>query len=436
MELRVELIANFNGIKAEQWEQAYGESLQLIAQFPSPLERLAHQDIGGRTLCVYSDDIRQLAGTGAEWWSIAGDKISGKHAEDFHLYRSVNHYVAGGAGIRDEDILFHAARRLTTNDRSVEPVRIFDGNTEGYPYHLAILAVGILLESRFPTKVHLSGDINRALVDKLLPWINTVLDNPVSPPICIDSNRLFGRLSEIYNDRTVACSAFMSIIRGSFKEALAELLSCENKEFVMSYCRRQLHRCAGLKERAAVTLLRNILDCTQDLPQLIELVQQVKRDKVEGSESAADFQLVTLLDALMCLYITLPKEDREPVRTLAPTARVVLTGGAKQTFARSLGILEGPTFDVDFYLPSASLLAIFEHYEPENRSVFEAAINAGNAMQNKQLNIARDTIKELLDAGSARAPRQWNTVEDHEESSLPVEEFLRREVHAQVEVVP
>lgn len=36
MDLRVKLIANFNGINAEQWEQAYGESLQLIAQFPSP----------------------------------------------------------------------------------------------------------------------------------------------------------------------------------------------------------------------------------------------------------------------------------------------------------------------------------------------------------------------------------------------------------------
>lgn len=59
-----------------------------------------------------------------------------------------------------------------------------------------VLAVAILLESRFPQQAFLFGDIERFQVEQMVQWVNAILPTPVVEPICFAGERLYLKTPE------------------------------------------------------------------------------------------------------------------------------------------------------------------------------------------------------------------------------------------------
>lgn len=197
MGVHIYLLAKREDFPPELWERTYNESLVLLENFPARLMRSYTEEFGGEKRYVYASEIVRKRGTSDEHWIVSGDMTSLQRAEAFELYRHHARQFPGD----------HFIRR-PANDRDVlwaEPgdgLDYFHGNgtvlwnskTQGCPYHLALLAVGMLVESRCPRAACVIGDIDRHDAEQVALWANALLEEPIDLPVCVDPDRLYRRL--------------------------------------------------------------------------------------------------------------------------------------------------------------------------------------------------------------------------------------------------
>ena len=145
MGIYVRLEVNPSRITAKQWEDFYQESLILVQRFPVPLMRLMKQETPLGTRLVWTGAIVQRQGMPDEHWVVSGDLETNLRAETFRLYRLFERQFHRRLKLADKDVLWRIDEYGSSNGDEV-----FGNKTQGYPYHLAILAVAILAESRFP----------------------------------------------------------------------------------------------------------------------------------------------------------------------------------------------------------------------------------------------------------------------------------------------
>jgi hypothetical protein len=70
-------------------------------------------------------------------------------------------------------------------DHVVEgPLAIWSNGTSGAPYTLAVLALGILLENRFPDKCFMWGEYSDEQVEQMRIWVSAVLQENMNTLIC------------------------------------------------------------------------------------------------------------------------------------------------------------------------------------------------------------------------------------------------------------
>ena len=71
---------------------------------------------------------------------------------------------------------------------------VLGGKTQGYPHHVPLLAIGLLLEDRLGKAFTVYGDITRGQIKAAAEWANTVLENPISWPCVLDNAKLLERI--------------------------------------------------------------------------------------------------------------------------------------------------------------------------------------------------------------------------------------------------
>jgi hypothetical protein len=130
-----------------EWEQVYDESLKLVNAFP--FADVVKGEYFGYELPVYAKAVEKI--DPERHWVTRGDLQSKRFAETFTLYRDISHYQSVKLESIQKDILFEEDRLL---------IDVFNSKTQGYEYHLYILAIAMLIESRLPSKSMVSGNID------------------------------------------------------------------------------------------------------------------------------------------------------------------------------------------------------------------------------------------------------------------------------------
>jgi hypothetical protein len=205
MGLGVKLYVQFDEIDDERWEAVFLTSLQLLENFPAPLARTVTHPVRGVARQVYTTNVLFDVGGPQERWELDGDLASGRFAEPYCLHRYRSCYGSGTGACRPshpaspEDILAVSDDLLDTP--TAGGLEIFRAKSQGYPYHYALLAVGLLLENSFPRQAVVLGDINRRQAEQVVAWVQTVLGRSVRLPIVTDGPRLWSRLTEMYPDQ-------------------------------------------------------------------------------------------------------------------------------------------------------------------------------------------------------------------------------------------
>jgi hypothetical protein len=77
---------------------------------------------------------------------------------------------------------------------------VFSSKTQGYKYHLYILAIAMLIESRLPNKALVSGDIDYEQCVKAKKWADQFLSSPIEIPVRVDVDKLVSRTAHFKNE--------------------------------------------------------------------------------------------------------------------------------------------------------------------------------------------------------------------------------------------
>ncbi|VFN00956.1 MAG: hypothetical protein BECKG1743D_GA0114223_102377, partial [Candidatus Kentron sp. G] len=252
MGLFVHLYINPKGISPGEWESVYQESLTLLRAFPAPLMRIAREEIGTTSRFAYISDLVWDADTQEEHWRVAGDSLSGRHAEDFRLFRHMEKQFTTSFGPPDikGDVLWAPTDCISYVDGN--GIDLFGEKTQGYPYHLAILAVAILFETRFPEQCYLFGDIEPVQAGHMCRWVSKTLNTLLVTPICLDGQRLYRRISALYDDPRHAIERFQTLFRGSDAEGFESLLQYAERQAVLDVFMKELGRYSSLIVTARV----------------------------------------------------------------------------------------------------------------------------------------------------------------------------------------
>ena len=82
----------------------------------------------------------------------------------------------------------------SVKDLEIAYGHIFDAKTQGYDYHNYILAIALLIESRFPLQAVVHGEISKGQMRKAAEWANTLLEHPIRVSDRAEDEKLYQRL--------------------------------------------------------------------------------------------------------------------------------------------------------------------------------------------------------------------------------------------------
>lgn len=201
-----------------EWESVYNESVELVDTYPF-LDKIVDPNMYEYPW-VYVDRTRErLLGSHADGqlgWHTIGDELSLQHAESFILLKDLHYYrrqERKDQGIGG-DILFPLLNRNRNMDAQVQTlapncVEVFYAKTQGHPYHLYVLAVACLIESRFPQHAMVTGDVTLGQMQEAIGWANSILQRPVRLTDRADNKKLLARIAAVLPDEAARLEAFM-----------------------------------------------------------------------------------------------------------------------------------------------------------------------------------------------------------------------------------
>lgn len=178
------------------WARVYDDLLYFLRAYPDGLIGLRRRGMSDGVF--YSRDLEVDADDpGRRHLTVCGDMKSKKTGEGFELYQSL--YPAGIRRTRshakpDDDIL------LSYREHQWRARQVFGSKTQGCPYHLAILAIAMLMENRFPSAAVVSGDIDAAQAARAAQWVHAALGKELRLPAtcssyCLAASSLPSQLS-------------------------------------------------------------------------------------------------------------------------------------------------------------------------------------------------------------------------------------------------
>ncbi len=201
-----------------EWERVYEESLLLVGVYPF-LDLLVDEETY-KVLWSYVDRSRERplrqAGNGLGW-HVFGDEVSLQTGQSFELVRSLEMYrsrLPRGCGVKGTDVLAGLLEEEWLEPAAADAgggVVVFDGKTQGHPYHLYVLAIACLIESRFPGKAVVTGDVAWEQMRSAVGWANAILHRKIEASERCDANRLLNRIRPLVRNEVSALEAWMRL---------------------------------------------------------------------------------------------------------------------------------------------------------------------------------------------------------------------------------
>ncbi|MBP3665063.1 MAG: hypothetical protein J6J03_07885, partial [Tyzzerella sp.] len=201
-------------MQKKEWESVYEETLQLVKAFPLADKRKVNCR-GINTIClVPTEEREECYGWNHEKkrtvWRVVGDYETMHTAEEYSLKREL---------IEDEDIETDAGDALLgvlpayLNYDWEDPLcshiyEIWGAKTQGEPYHIYLLAIACLIESRLKNKAFVYGDITKGQCKHAVALANKYLKEPIDIPDRCDMERLWKRIMNLPLSKREQIKAF------------------------------------------------------------------------------------------------------------------------------------------------------------------------------------------------------------------------------------
>ncbi len=196
-------LAIAKSVTKEEWAAVYKESLKMVKAFPLAEKETVSID-GIDTTCLIRTEERETTyGWSGEktkvGWDAVGDYESMRTSEDYYLPRDL---VVDSEYVRScDDAMFGVLPAYFSYDCNEKRFSfiydIWGPKTQGEPYHMYLLAIGCMIESRLGNKAFIYGDITKGQCKKAVRIANEILDEPIDIPARCDTERLMARVKTL-----------------------------------------------------------------------------------------------------------------------------------------------------------------------------------------------------------------------------------------------
>jgi hypothetical protein len=397
------LLFNFKDVTQREWDSAWNECYHVLENFPVPLGIIHTKQKWGCERKVLSDKILCDEGTKDERFSFRFDMITLEWGGVYELYKDLSHYADKTS---ENDVLWddtNKARKYPVNlyradeinEYNIDcidecnPLAICPYGTGGAPYTLAVLALGILLENRFPDKCFLWGGSGEQ-VEKVRIWLSALLKENMNSLICNDLNRLFERLTAIYDTPDLLVRRFWVLSAEGLRETFQFLCEHGYDAELQNEIIHRVKHFSSVAQWGVTDLIYPYLEATQDIEHLIKLVQ-----KIHAINHQEEFSLTELLEDLVDKGIVINpyQNDSETVKEWDNMGKSPKTPveNLNMTMLRMMGLPSR----IDFYISADTLIEIFGCTEPANGKKFQEIIERGTKKTKKNYRKLTEATEQL-----------------------------------------
>ena len=315
MGLFVSLYARQQEIGEEAWTRVFDESLELLKNYPLPLIGLKGEETKWGKRLMFSPVGFRKDDKFGEYWRVEGDSLSGRRAESFILQR---HFTD------DEKFSpkkYNSSRSILWQD--AKDINYFDGDgrtifhekTQGYPFHYAMLAVGMLFESRFPRKALVLGDVTVDQVEMVKNWSSTFLKEPLKLPIIMDEVRLWEQLIQDYeSDESSAMQRFSTLYHGAFSSMEAFVRVGLGEEALEAFLSNELSNASSLGTTRAFNMVKPLIE-TLGLSKTMGMLERINKRHPKQEK----FDFANFAESLASKFITFDEEAKGVLMKFYPS---------------------------------------------------------------------------------------------------------------------
>lgn len=365
-----------NNISNSEWENVYDESLELVKAYP-----FAHEEdrkFWGFRVPVYAQTNEKF--NPERYWTIMGDLHSKQYGETFRLYRDLNKYKARQGTGEGKDILLEEEQQIC----------VFDSKTQGYQYHLYILAIAMLIESRFPKSAIVGGDIDFEQCMKAKEWADQHLSLPVDLPVRVRMEQLLSRFSNL-NNELEQIHVIEKLLIADSEEMFKMIYTHFSSETFHLWFSNKLQTFSSPNQIGALKLLIYYLNVTNDLNNLFYIVCR--------DEKGPKFPLAEIIRAIARTWIGLPREKFTYLKHFEKIA------GHPQIVERQFGtIILDMRFsgrEIKSFIPLPEIAKSLARYFPESDNQIESTLRQEMSRIEEELLAFHNQIRPAIELSNA-----------------------------------
>lgn len=357
---------------AETWARVWDETRDVLRRFPLSLcrYRVWDSDFGKRG--VLSSNLVEKGGQGRESWILSGDFDSRMWTGSVTLHKDIEAYRTTTEWNAADPLSPSCTRQ---EFRSFGGIDVFGARTMGYPFHHALTAVGMLLESRFPDNCFLQGEVSIESCMLIRDWLNSFVENKVALPACLDPGRLWNRLEGLCNSDTVLVERFCTAFAGDCNQE-ARWLFNHSQDAARMYYANSLLAYPIPTQWGAVDIVRSVLEASQDINVLLDVIELRNHLAMEatsrGEEPHKAYDWIDLLAMLCNHFVTVDRWDGQSVRELTQEMKAegTILEQVGKMFLRRMG---APTC-FQFHIRAEELINAFARRQPEALVIFRKTV--------------------------------------------------------------
>jgi hypothetical protein len=388
MGLFIHLSINMKGISNRDWEKTWLQSLDIFTKFPLPLSRHSIETKFGVKRHIYTQNLILDEENEDECWYLEGDLLSKQSAETFTLHRHLDYYKNDyrHQGIFEGSVFYSSDEYHS----STNGINLWGDKTQGYPFHLAILAVGMMLENHFPDNCYIHGDIEQKQVEVMQQWLETVYQKSFEIPIIFDSQRLYKKLVVAYEGKEGLVERFDTLHEGSNVDKFKVLLQFVGKEKTWEHYAKSLNHYDSLGQWGANNILRTVLEATEDPYELVSFVEYAIQQR---STDRKAFEWKNILELLCKDYVFVNPIQRENIKLLTTQSDDMKT--IDDVMGSVFMKMSGMPHISPLYISEEELLEIFALRDPKNGNIYLNIIEEYKTKLNKDLENAQELTEKI-----------------------------------------
>ena len=251
-------------VTSDEWKAVYDETLQLVNAFPLSEDYVKKTINGIDTYCIVRTKEHSMRRYEKDTvgWIATGDYNTLLGAETYTLSRNwIDESGDPNAGDAILGILPYYTDYKWNDPLCSNTYTLWGNKTQGEPYHMYLLAIACLIESRLGKKAFVRGDITKGQCKKAVEMANAVLANPIDVPGSCDMERHWKRVSALPISENDKLKCFIESIVGETNTAsFGEFLRNHFAEGILKeYWKEQFEAYSITTRGGSVTISKYLL---------------------------------------------------------------------------------------------------------------------------------------------------------------------------------